>query len=104
MKVAFVCGPYREDEIVDVVRNIRRAELVAMHLWKKGYAVVCPHMNSALFDGLCSNEHFLAGTIEIMRRCDVVALMPNWEDHEGCLDEIREAERIGLEIIPWEDI
>lgn len=91
MKTAYVAGPYRADTVRGIVENIRRAEEVALELWKLGFAVICPHMNSALFDGACDDSVWLAGSLELMRRSDIVVLVPGWEDSQGTLAEVFEA-------------
>ena len=47
MKVIFISGPYRGDSIDD---NIDHASDIAQRLWKAGWAVICPHMNSMHFE------------------------------------------------------
>lgn len=102
MKLAYIAGPYRADTINGIVQNIRNAEKVAMKYWKKGYAVICPHKNTALFDGICPDETWLKGDIEILKRCDVIIMAPGWVKSEGACIEHDFAIKYGLEII-YED-
>jgi hypothetical protein len=37
---------------------------------------LCPHANTTNFDGLCSDQTFLDGTMKMMCRCDLVVLLP----------------------------
>jgi len=99
MKLLFISGPYRAPTIEGIKNNIQGAARWAAEYWKKGYAVICPHMNTALFDGICPDEVWLAGDLEILRRCDVLFAMPGWEKSEGARAEVAEAIRLGLEII-----
>jgi len=41
---------------------------------------------------------FVAGYKEILKRCDVVLLVPNWELSKGSVGEVEEAKRIDLPI------
>jgi len=91
MKVAFVSGPYRSDTIHGIIKNIRNAESVAIELWKMGFAVICPHKNTELFDGICPDKVWLEGALELLRRSDIVVLAPGWEDSSGTGAEIAEA-------------
>ena len=59
MLVAYVAGPYRSETIYGIEQNIQRAKRLAAELWKRGYAVICPHANSAFMDGVCDDETFL---------------------------------------------
>jgi hypothetical protein len=94
MKVAYIAGPYRGRSKVKIINwlqrqaNIRHAAKVAKWAWKEGYAVICPHKNSGNFDGLNTDLMFLNGDVEILKRCDVMILVPRWQQSEGTIDEI----------------
>ena len=103
MKVAYVAGPYNADSIYSIVQNIRRAEFVALSLWKMGYAVICPHKNTSLLDGECTRQTWIDGDLEILRRCDLLVVLPNWGESEGTRDEISQAEVLNIPIFYWPD-
>lgn len=98
MKVVYIAGKYRGPNAWAVEQNIRAAEEVAARVWAMGLVALCPHANSRHMEGVASDEHFLAGTLELMRRCDAVVLVPNWGSSAGARAEVEEAERIGLPI------
>lgn len=102
MKVAYVAGPYRAKTPHGVVENIRCAEAVALKYWKLGYAVICPHMNTALLDGECPDAIWLDGDLELIRRCDVLVAMEKWKQSQGATAEVELALNLGLEVI-YED-
>jgi hypothetical protein len=87
MKLLYVAAPYKAKTIVNLQQNIYDAKLMAMYYWNKGYAVICPHLNSANFDGLIPDEKFLEGTKLMLSKCDVIAMHPNWKQSKGCIDE-----------------
>ena len=99
MKVAYIAGPYRSDTVYGIVENIRRAEAVAIKYWQLGYAVICPHKNTALFDGLMPDRIWLDGAIEILKRCDVIVMSKGWERSSGSKAELFEALELGIEVI-----
>lgn len=100
MRVAYIAGPYRSKEGVwGIVNNIRAAETIALKYWRLGYAVICPHKNTALFDNAAPDDIWLAGDIEILKRCDVVVAMTTWEASSGARAEIELAKQLGIEII-----
>jgi hypothetical protein len=99
MELAFISGPYRANTVYNIKRNIQAAERVALKYWKKGYAVICCHKNTALFDGEAPDELWLEGDLEMLRRCDIIVMMRDWEKSSGARAELKEAERIGLKII-----
>jgi hypothetical protein len=96
VKVIYIAGKYRGPNAWAIEQNIRAAEDVAAKVWAMGHVALCPHANSRHMDGVASDEVFLAGTLELMRRCDAVVLVPNWRDSEGARAEVAEAERLGL--------
>lgn len=99
MRIAFISGPYRDVTPHQIMENIRRARLVALKYWRHGYAVICPHSNTALFDGEADDSVWLEGDLEILRRCDVVVMMEGWRNSEGACHELEEATISGLEVI-----
>ena len=101
MKLIYTAGPYRAATPYDVRRNIERARDVAAALWRMGWAVVCPHANSAHLDGVVPEERFLEGDLEMLRRCDARVLIPGWHVSEGSRAEKAEAERHGIPVYVW---
>jgi hypothetical protein len=93
MKVAYVAGPYKASTTYKTLKNIREAEYVALKLWKMGYAVICPHKNTSLFDGECEETVWLDGYLEIIKRCDVVVPLPSWLESGGSIIEVAYAKK-----------
>ena len=99
MKVVYIAGPYRADSPHGIVQNIRRAEAVALKYWLKGCAVICPHKNTALFDGAAPDHVWLDGDLEILGRCDAIVMMDGWRKSKGAIAELAYAKRQGLEVV-----
>jgi len=99
MKVVYIAAPYRADTINGIYNNIQEARLLAIKYWKKGHAVICPHMNSSLMDGVIPDEMFLSGGIEILKRCDIIVFSSRWKWSLGCYDEHKIAMESNLQII-----
>lgn len=102
-KVVYVAGPYRSKwGKLGILFNILRARKVARQLWRQGYAVVCPHSNSAFMSCKGIPEfHFLHGCLTILERCDAVVLLPGWEKSEGAREELQLAYNLKKEIYEW---
>ena len=100
MKVIFIAGPYRADSQYQVGKHIRAAENAAQMVWMWGGVALCPHLNTALFEGLpgTDDDTWLQGTMELLRRCDAVLMVPGWPNSEGAKAEREEAERLGLPV------
>ncbi len=91
---AFVSGKYRGD----IVANIAAARLVAEELWRRGYDVFCPHMNSAYMDGVASDEHFLESGLRFLEVCHLIVMVAGWQESEGARKELKRARELGLNI------
>ena len=101
MKIYYIAGPYRADSIRGVQQNIERASDVAYKYWKEGHAVICPHKNTSFFDGQEFEDAsiWLKGDLEILKRCDVIVMMKDWEKSIGASNELAYAESLKKEII-----
>lgn len=95
--VLFVSGPYRDARGPWFIeQNIRQAEAVALELWQHGYATICPHKNTAMYDGAAPDDVWLEGDLLIVERCDALILAPGWERSSGTRGEIAHAEEHGI--------
>lgn len=102
MRVIYLAGPYRASTIHEIKLNIDRAEKYALHLWALGWAVICPHKNTALLDGAMPDEVWLEGDLAILKKCDAIAMMPGWEESSGAFDEHEKAKKWKKQIIYME--
>ena len=98
MKLAYVAGRYRGRTHNDIAENIAAARTVAVRLWSLGYAVICPHLNSAFMSGVAPEEVFLNGGLEMVRRSNLVVLTEGWQASQGTAREIEEARARGIPI------
>ena len=96
MQVVYVAGPYRADTVAGIRENIERARKVAETFWKLGYAVICPHLNSGLMDGIVPDADFLEGDVEILKRCDQIVMFGEWKMSAGSRNELEVAREHGL--------
>ena len=103
--VAYVAGPYRSKEGPNgILKNIMAARDIAIQLWRMGYAVVCPHANTFLMDGAAPDDVWLEGDLEILRRCDMVVMTPNWKESSGATAEKNEAEANNIPVCIWPEV
>lgn len=112
MNVAYVSGPYRAPTIEGIARNIEAARAVAKALWQQGWAVICPHSNTAFFDGIICPEDpaidargFLNGDLAFVDRLepgsDVLVLEGDWQSSPGSIGERSQAINDGIEVFEW---
>lgn len=97
----YVAGPYRAATRDDIARNIDAARVVGISAAALGWFPVIPHANTAHMEldlpGL-GDAFWLAGTLEMMERCDAVVLVPGWQNSAGTRGEIIRAEELGIPI------
>ena len=98
--LAYVAGPYREGHGRTVDQNIDNAAVVARELWKMpGVAAICPHLNTAHFEGPA--ELYIKGDLKILSKCDAIVMVPDWQSSDGACAELRRARELGLEVYEW---
>ena len=98
MKVIFISGPYRAANHWEIERNIFDAREWAAEIWSMGAVAYCPHANTAHFDGLCPDDVWLGGNLEMLRRCDAILMMKLWRVSEGACAERELAITMGLPV------
>ena len=101
-RVAYVAGPYRDPRGAWYIQeNINKARAVAVELWRMGYAVICPHANTAHFDGAASDDVWLEGDLELLGRSDLVVMIDGWKESTGAVTEHAFAIQEGIPIRYW---
>jgi len=98
MKVVYIAGKYRGPNPWAVEQNVQAAQAVAAKVIVAGHMPLTPHLNTAHMEGLADDAFFLAGTMELLRRCDAVLCVSNWRDSVGARAEVEEARRLGLPV------
>jgi hypothetical protein len=95
-RVVYVAGPFRGPHHFAIAENIRNAERVALEIWKAGAVAICPHLNTTHFQGAADDSVWLTGDLEILRRCDAIALVYDWRESEGSIGELDLADELKL--------
>ncbi len=101
-KVIYLAGPYRAKDQRLKAQNIMKARNAAERLWKQGWVVLCPHLNTAFFDEDCPevpNQVWLMGGMELLSRCDAVYMLKEFRNSEGAMNELGLAQKLGIEIL-----
>lgn len=100
MYLVYIAGKYRDDQPYKVYGHIERAWQMGCQVNALGsaYAMI-PHKNSEHMEGLRGPQFWIDATLEMMRRCDAVMIIPGtWETSTGTKGEIAEAERLGIPV------
>lgn len=105
MRLIYIAGPFRAANSWEVEQNIRRAESLSLEVWRLGAAAICPHTNTRFFSGAAADAVWLAGNIEILKRCDAVMLTPDWQRSSGARAEVKVADDLGIPVfVALEDL
>lgn len=101
MMVVYIAGPFRAANSYDMECNIRRAEALALDVWRTGFAAaLCPHTNTRFFQGAAPDKVWLEGDLVMLRRCDAVLLTPDWKKSKGAVEEVKHALRWDIPVFP----
>ena len=87
MQLIYIAGPFRAPTPYEQEQNIRRAEALALEVWRRGAACICPHTNTRFFQGAVPDDVWLEGDLEMVFRVDAVLLTPDWERSTGATAE-----------------
>jgi hypothetical protein len=94
----FIAGAYTGRCFNEIEENIRVAEKHSIALWNLGYKVFCPHLNTRHFEvktiGVTEND-YKSFDLFMLKACDAVFVLPNWEQSSGAQYEIQEAKKLG---------
>jgi len=108
LELLYVAGRYRSASAAEVERNIRFAEQFGMLAAETGlWFPVIPHANTMHWERIWGfdDEFYLQGTMELMRRCDALLLIPGAETSDGAIAEVLEAQRLNMNIFyNWEQL
>lgn len=89
-RLVYVAGPFRPKTAHDQWEqweNIRRAAALALQVWKLGASCICPHLNTAFFEGAAPSDVWLDGDLVQLARCDAVLMTPDWQRSSGAKAE-----------------
>ncbi|MHA1286577.1 MAG: DUF7768 domain-containing protein [Candidatus Thorarchaeota archaeon] len=98
MKVIYIAGPFRADTTWEIECNVRRAEELGLCVASLGAMPLIPHANTRFFHGLIDDRFWLDGTQELLKRCDAVIMMKDWQCSTGSKGEKELAENLNIPI------
>lgn len=108
-KVVYIAHPYRANSVEGVRRNIQRAEEFGKQVALKGGIPLIPHNNTRLwdldsrFDTWSPRDWVSKICLPLLRRCDILFLCGNWKRSKGCLMELEEAQKLGIDVVISKD-
>src|SRR5262245_18621062 len=97
-KVVYIAGPYRGANSWEIESNIRRAEQLALEVWRAGAAALCPHANTRFFQGALPDSIWLKGDLAMLAKCDAMVMTPDWQRSLGAQAEHDFAEQHAIPV------
>ena len=89
MKLVYLAGPYTAENDWLVFMNVVTARVWAEDVMRRGYAVYSPHAQN--FASSMSWDDIMDRDIEVLSRCDMLVMLPGWEESRGSQMEHRYA-------------
>jgi hypothetical protein len=88
MRIVYLAGAYSGATLMEVNRNIQEARNVALTLAKRRIPFLCTILQTAHFDTVLGEhdpgyEHWINVSLEVLKRCDAIFLIPNWQQSKG---------------------
>lgn len=89
--LVYVAGPFRSKPNSnggvyshwEQEQNIRKAENIALELWRNGFTAFCPHTMTRFYQGAAEDDVWLKGDLVILKRCDAIVFCSGWEQSIG---------------------
>lgn len=101
LPLIYIAGPFRGPTPLAVRRNVEAARDLGLRVAQAGGYPVIPHTMTSEFDKQLTDQFWLDGTLELLKRCDAIVLAENFGDSVGARTEYAEA--VGREMPTWVD-
>ena len=88
--MCYIIGPIRSKwGLIGRLINVWRGRQAAVKLWKAGFAVICPHVNSLTIAMVIPDEDEIVKLdLEIIKRCDFIVVLEGWGGSKGSRVEL----------------
>lgn len=96
---AFISSAYSGGSISEEEINVSKARLIVGVALKFGWVPVCPNVYWHSFADMQDYEFWLEASISLLKTCDVLVLVPGWENSSGVKKEIELAKDLGIPVI-----
>lgn len=89
----YLAGKYSDDNVIEVLNNIRTGIKVAAQLLKSGNDVFCPWLDYQFqfFEELTMEDYYRYSMSFLEHWAEEVWVLPGWENSEGTKKEVEQA-------------
>lgn len=91
LPLVYIAGPFRGPTPYAVRKNVEAARDLGLRVAQLGGYPIIPHTMTCDFDKQLTDEFWLDGTMEMLRRCDAIMLGERWMHSTGARAERDEA-------------
>lgn len=98
LALCYIAGPFRGPTPFDVKINVHEAEMLGLEVAAIGGYPIIPHSMTGNFDKQLTDQFWLEGSLELLRRCDAIVMNVRWRESVGAKAEHIAAERMGMPI------
>jgi Domain of unknown function (DUF4406) len=103
LRIVYLAGRYNGNTLAEVAHNIDEARKVALELAKRRIPFLCTILQTAHFDSLLSERdpgygYWIQCSLEVVKRCDAIFLIPSWQQSNGARKEVESARAHGLPV------
>ena len=106
MKRVYCAGAYSGDNVIDVLQNIGKGQRFAAEIFRMGFAVFSPWSDADFVIKLWNVpkeelpvSKFYKYSLTWLAVCDIMFVVPGWENSAGTLKEIEIAKEMGIPIV-----
>ena len=102
MKRIYIAGPYSDDNVIDILHNIRAGIELSTEVFKAGFAPFCPWLDFmyVLMDRRrkLTIDDFYEYSTAWLKVSDAVLVLDGYENSKGTLNEIEIAKSAGIPV------
>lgn len=88
LPLIYIAGPFRGPTPLDVRRNVEAARDFGLQVAHAGGFPIIPHTMTCDFDKQIYDDFWLAGDLELLKRCDGLAALSTWNKSKGAMGEV----------------
>jgi hypothetical protein len=105
--LVYIAGAYSGANLAQITRHVDESRTVALDLAARRIPFLSTVLQTAHFELLLGRrdpgyDHWIDVSLEVLKRCDAIFLVPNWKDSPGANREVHFARELGIPV--FEDI